>query len=309
MASILPVSARISAMKARNQSSAMTFPSDLTTHGMLFMFSEYKFSATRPSSSPSVTSASRGSIILPLPMNMEDTLNIRIGTAELGNFGEIIAQGAEATGNIQGSNAADIISGATGNVFGALQQMLPSGVDAAKFFSSFVTGAELPAGTSAAISYLARLGVEKIAPTHARSVEAGLGTAFNPKQALLFESVNLKRHSWQWNLTPRSVSDSDMLMSIIQAFKRNALPASESMDGVRKYMLKYPNICEIKLLGVDPRHFVQYKPVMIENISVNYSPNNGPSILAGGRPSSVMLSVSGLETDMWTRNDIDDFSG
>ena len=139
MASTLPVSARISAMKARNQSSAMTFPSDLTTHGMLFMFSEYKFSATRPSSSPSVTSASRGSIILPLPMNMEDTLNIRIGTAELGNFGEIIAQGAEAAGNIQGSNAADIISGATGNVFGALQQMLPSGVDAAKFFSSSIT--------------------------------------------------------------------------------------------------------------------------------------------------------------------------
>jgi hypothetical protein len=294
-------------MKARNQSGALTFPSDLTTHGMLFMFSEYKFSAVRSSSSPSVTSASRGSIILPFPMNMEDTLNIRIGTTELGNFGDIIAQGSEAASNIQGSNATDIMSGATGNVFGALKQILPSGVDAAKFFNSFVTGAELPAGTSAAISYLARLGVEKTAPAHARSVEAGIGTAFNPKQALLFESVNLKRHQWQWNLTPRSVSDSDMIMSIIRTFKRNALPASESMDGVRKYMLKYPNTCEIKLLGVDSRHFIQYKPIMIENISVNYSPNNGPSILAGGRPSSVILSVSGIETDMWTRDDIEIF--
>lgn len=311
MAGTVPVSARITAAKQKTNSGAMTFPNDLMTHGMLFMFSEYRFSATRPASSPSIQRATTDSIILPLPQNLDETLSIQLNKTDLGNLGEAVATGSEIFGDAAGArNIKGVWDSVTAGPIAAIKKMIPDAKMAADVANSIFTGGDIPQGTADAVTYLAKIGIDKIAPSNiSRGYEAGVGTTFNPKQALLFDAVTLKRHQWTWTLAPRSSSESDMINNIVRTFKKNALPSTMDMQELRKYMLKYPSICNIVLLGVDPKHFIIYKPIMIETISVNYTPNNGPSIIAGGRPSAISLSISGMETDMWTREDIDNFNG
>lgn len=56
-------------------------------------------------------------------------------------------------------------------------------------------------------------------------------------------------------------------------------------------------------MGVDRRHWVTYKPAMIRGVSVNYTPH-GQSVLKGGKPAAVSLTLDLLEVEAWTREDV-----
>jgi hypothetical protein len=217
-----------------------------------------------------------------------------------------MAQGAEMMNkNVgQGGSMGDVVGGTVGAIMHGMKGILPNPQDAANMFRSVMSGANLPGETSNLVNYLTRLGIDKFGPSAwGNAFEAGTGTTFNPKQALLFENVPLKRHDWTWNLVPRSSSESESIRRIVETFRIHSLPGTANINDVRKYMLTYPSIMNVVLMGVDPAHFLVYKPMMIETINVNYAPN-GVSILAGGKPASISLTVTCVETDMWTRNDI-----
>lgn len=298
----VPVANRIKASTTQQKSGAIIFPENLTTHGILFMFQEYSYTASTSNEPPSITTANRGSIIMPLPTNLEDRFSVSLHKTDLENMGDIMTRAIEA-----GSQGAAGGLGATWEgVKGQLTSMLPNGYNVTKLLSDLRAGGDLPTDTGKLFSHIARVGIDKFGPSSlGRQWDLGTGTSFNPKQALTFESVPLKRHEWTWTLTPRSPTESTALKNIIKTFRLNALPGAVSIGNVRKYMLEYPRLVYAELLGVDTDHFFKYKPMMIENVSINYSPNNGPSILAGGRPSSVTLSISAMETDMWVRSDVD----
>lgn len=298
----LPVTNRIKASTKQRQHSTLMFPEDLTTHGIFFTFQEYSYKASVNNAPPSVSSENRGSIVMPLPTNLEDRFNVNLHKTDMGNLGDIIAKSIEA-GN-QG------MKGGIGPTYDAIQSqladMLPAGYNVGKLVSDLMQGGDLPTDTSQLFGHIARLTIDKLGPSSlGRQWDLGTGTTFNPKQALTFESVPLKRHEWTWTLTPRSPSESSALKDIIRMFRINALPGGANIGNIRKYMLKYPRLMYAELIGVDPEYFYSYKPMMIETVSINYAPNNGPSILAGGRPSSVVLNINAQETDMWTREDID----
>jgi len=69
---------------------------------------------------------------------------------------------------------------------------------------------------------------------------------------------------------------------------------------VDRLYLSYPSVVEIFLLGVDPTHFPQFKPAMISLIDVNYSPEAKPVIMKGGKPGSVLLTMTLQELNIDT---------
>lgn len=274
---------------------------------MLLSFSEYSYAAAKNNAPPTMTKNPRGSIMLPLPQNLDDTVNIGLRTADLENTGDAIArgidEGARRLNEASGGTARDMVSSAL-KMLEHMGTVLPSGADIANVIKSLIDGGQLPAGTSEAMTFAARLAIDKFGSANiSKAFDAGTGTAFNPKTALIFDSVPLKRVSWAWTLAPTSSNESDRLAAVIKMLRINSLPGTASVDQLRKYLLTFPSILEVRFLGLDESHFIQYKPMMIENISINYSPN-GQAILAGGRPAAIQLSISAMETDAWTREDI-----
>lgn len=309
---VQPVANRIAAAKSTNTSGTLIFPEDLASRGlgMLLSFSEYSYAAAKSNAAPNMRKNPKGAILLPLPQNLDDTVNIGLRTSDLENTGDAIARGINE--GAQRLNSASDSGASAGQLASSAMEMLknfgtviPDGADVAAIVSSLITGGELPKGTADLTTFAARLLVDKFGSSNiSKAFDAGTGTAFNPKTALVFDSVPLKRVSWAWTLAPTSSSESDVLAAIIKKLRINALPGTANVGELRKYLLTFPAIMEVRFLGLDENHFVKYKPMMIENISINYSPN-GQAILAGGRPAAVQISISAMETDAWTREDVD----
>ena len=83
-------------MKKRN-SSTLTFPHTLGHHAMIFNFKEYSYG-----NSAHATVVNTESIVLPLPKNLQDNMNIKVGADEIGVAGSMAANAAKGMKNIGG---------------------------------------------------------------------------------------------------------------------------------------------------------------------------------------------------------------
>ena len=133
-------------------------------------------------------------------------------------------------------------------------------------------------------------------------ISQGLGATLNPKASLLFSGVDLKDYSFQWTLAPTEQAESELLRRIVKRLKENALPSYSAETIATRVLLKYPSTVDIFLLGVNPSHFVRFKTAMIESVNVNYTPN-GLSVLKGGKPAAIELSINLQEMDIHTAGD------
>ena len=324
----------------KNNPTLFSFPENKTGHSILFVFKEYNYrSYTRQDSNASyysqrtsgggrglgsrrnlisTTVGAYGSVELPFPKQLSDNTSLRINAFEReaiteavvntlagqglggGTVGEIPSQLYDAAGRI-----ADVISGAGGalaskegragivdSVTGALGDVLD--IDSAQ------------AGRAAA--YLMRNTIGKLGGDIARTIDMVTGATVNPKEALAFEGVDLKSHSFSWELYPSNRAETETIDKIVKLFKKNALPeTSDLIPGLfEQTFLKYPSTVEIKLVGTNPKYFPRYKPCMIKSVNVSYENAAGTvPIIQGGVPGSVTLSVELQEMTAHTRDDVD----
>lgn len=260
------------------------FPSKIGVHGLLMIFNQYVFQTpgsrgllVSPSDSNLVQKNIKGSILLPIP-SLLDGNSIRLSPFEFGT-----AIGAE--------TIADIVSKGSGaNMMDAL------GKDIVKFKDKILSG---KVSANDALYLLRKFEGEN---NITNAISQGIGTAINPKSSLTFEGMNLKDFTFEWTLAPTEEQDSFMIRDIIRLLKQNILPSYGVGTITKRGMLNYPSTVDIYLLGVDTDYFMQFKTAMIGNMSVNYTPND-LSILRGGRPASIDLSLSFTEMDIHTAED------
>lgn len=271
----VPVSRAMLASQAAasNRSTIERFPSDIGPHGILMMFKEYKFQAPmgrklldyRNNSGP-IEQAS-GSVLLPIPNTLTDRTSLDLTTYDMGgDFGyeAAAATAAYAAGTYESNpNSGWYIR--SNDILAMLKKV---------FGENFYLGA----------------------------VTQGVGAALNPKSSLVFRGVDLKTYSFEWTLAPTSEDESELLRKIVRLLKANSLPGYTSQTVLSAAMLNYPATVDLFLLGVDPDHYVKFKTAMIRSVDVNYTPS-GLSILRGGRPSHVTLSIIFQEMDIHTAND------
>jgi len=300
----LPI-ARVIAQNARRTNlNNYVFPEDIGAHGIIFMFRQYEYSTSKQTMS-NVSGRLTESVVLPLPVNLEDNLAIRIQRFDQGVLGEAISRAAEA-----GADA--MAMGSLGAGMDAFQQrlreLMPTGTDIGNLTNAAL-GGELPSETVTKLSFIARSTLDKLGMV--RNVDAGLGTTTNPKAALYFEGVDFKTHSFNWNFMPRSARESEMLKNILTTMRKHSLPtyidvvsADSGIAPLQRAMFRYPSIVEMKLLGVDESHYMKFKPCMIQQINYNFAPQ-GQAVLKGGKPAAVNVNLSLIETDIWTRHDYD----
>lgn len=260
------------------------FPSNIGAHGLLMIFSEYKFQPpgsrgllVSPNDSSSLQKNIKGSVLLPIP-SLIDGNNMRLSPFEFGT-------------NIGSEEIATIVSRGSGE---NIAKEMKSQYDRA--YNKITSG---KVSANDALFLLRKLEDENFITN---AISQGIGTTINPKTSLTFEGMNLKDFTFEWSLAPTQETDSFMIRDIIKLIKQNILPTYGTAGFTARGMLNYPSTVDIYLLGVDTDYFMQFKTAMVGNMTVNYTPN-GLSILRGGRPASIDLSISFTEMDIHTADD------
>jgi len=131
------------------------------------------------------------------------------------------------------------------------------------------------------------------------------GAVPNPHIAAIFSGIELRTHRFEWTFAPRNAEESVQLQKLIYKLKSNTLP-SYSTNGTAA--LQYPQLVQIDLYpwanDGEANKLIRFKPCLLKDVAVNYSPQGIPSFFAGTKqPTFIQLSLDFLETEIWTGND------
>ncbi len=269
-----------------------TFPSDLGRHCMVINFVNYNYGT-----GGGINGVSNDTIVLPLPKQLAETSSLQVDGKELG---------------VVGAGAVDVMDGKInyGELGAASAEAIMDKVKS--FFGGEGDNITNLASDSVSIAqFLSRAGLGSVSPEIGSAIEASKGRAINPHTTLMFDGVNLKTHTFNWELAPQSEKDSQVLRDMNRFIKRKIHPKYENPisngdpkngTSLDRGLLTYPSVAQISFLGIDQNYFFQMKPCMIREFSVDYTPN-GQSLLKGGRPAFVNIQMTAVEQTIHTEDD------
>lgn len=316
--------------RSQSQSKFMSFPSRPEAHSMLLIFKDYQYkdrvayesvgqrnNGRTVYSQAEITTTLAGSagIELPFPKQLNDQTDLRLNGFERSLVTEGIA--GYLTGKASSTASLADIGAAASSITGDLAQLVQgAGAGLAGFTGEGGGGKLVESITNA----LASISIKDAAASSAyllrtflpgdigRSVGVYAGNITNPKETLAFEGVNLKSHSFSWELYPHSSEDSDIIRNITRFLKEKSLPAAVDVGqtagaNIRRAFLNYPSVVEIKLLGVNEQHFPAYKPCMIQNVTLDYGAPGTVPLMEGGKPGAVVLTIALQELEIHVSND------
>jgi len=147
------------------------------------------------------------------------------------------------------------------------------------------------------LAYLARSGIKSISDTAGSAIDRVTGSILNPYQALQFQGIDLRSHSFRFRCSPNSEKEAEALKSIIQQFKIRMLPEKKGL------LFNFPDICTIEFQTRNMPY--SFKNCYLKSMSVNYAPNGSPSFFKGGKyPTDAEISLEFGEVEPVTREDV-----
>lgn len=244
----------------------LQFPKDIGKYWIYLGFEEANFGTIMGSSTAVYQRQGKGSVTLPIPMNLTDTNQLayqplsltELASNALGGLGQL-AGGVGTLASKLGiaDSAAD-----------------PTAV--ARFTSKFTGGTT-------------------IAGAAVETAGALTGYALNTHQTLKFVQPTLKTHSLSWKLVPSSKEESEALHTIIRYIKSRIYPASNGLT------FKYPNLVNVYMYNGDKMYF--FKPAYVQGFAVNYTTEGGPAYHKDEYPVSVQIDMTITETAVWLSTD------
>jgi hypothetical protein len=251
------------------------------------------------------------SIELPFPKQLTDSTNLKLNAFERDIVTEQLAN--RINNYISGGPNATTLSGIPDAIQGmgaGISQMLSGASTGAinDMMASVLNTSAVDVATAA--QYLLR---RNLPGDISRSIDIATGQTINPRETLAFEGVALRTHSFNWDLYPNNVADSERIREIVNLIKRNVLPTTQNLDvsglGVAKAFLKYPSTVEMYLLGVSKEHYIKFKPAMVSQFNVDYGAGGNMSFMKGGKPAGVNISLQLTELEIETAEDYGAASG
>ena len=208
---------------------------------------------------------SRGTIRLPIPDALKDTTAVTYGQT---NLSSAIGAGLEAAAGLGPANST---LGGIASIAGAV-----------------IEGTALTVGTA-------------LAGEAGKAAQAYYGITPNPYQTILFEKPNFKTHSFTWKLIPKDYDESITIRNIIRTFQYHMLPGVSEGVGL---FFSFPSMVTVSLFP-SSEFLYRFKPCVIDNVAVNYSPGSTPSFYRGtdAAPTAVTITVSLKEIEYFTNKD------
>jgi hypothetical protein len=270
----------------KNNNSILVFPGDLSTHYMAFQFYRYGYDIH---SVPE--RVLHNTILLPVPLQLVEAINVNYNEASLGAIGgamsDLIAKGNSSKIN----SVASAVGEGASELFGAVKDT----ISGKKSLSDMLKENNNSLG-------IASMGFRGGDGAVAAGLNRFFGSAPNPHITTLFQGVGLRSHQFQWKLAPASMDESKELSQIINSMRASMLPER----GVGNLTLKYPDECEIYIMGTGVDYMYHFKTAVIKSMSTNFAPDGVLSFFGGtGAPTAVTLDLQLTETSIHTREDYD----
>ena len=230
-----------------------------------------------------------GTILLPIPSNVQDGNSIKVGDNSL--------NGLEAAG------ASAIINTMQTDFTSETNITDQFGKVAADFKGDVVTGANLKQVQNMALSKLtaSALGIFGGNITTNQLLARQTGNIINPNMELLFDGPTLRAFKFQFKMTPRNRKEAEQIKLIIRSFKRNMAPRAEG-GGKEKdssWFLKTPKVFELRYRtgNKDHKYLHKFKQCFLTDIAVNYTGDGVYSTYEDGSPISYLMDLSFKELE------------
>jgi len=128
-------------------------------------------------------------------------------------------------------------------------------------------------------------------------LSSALGASLNPFLFFKYKNPNYKQFQLDWEFFPVNQKESDAIKQICNYIKKHSMPTQG--QGGSAALFGYPDIIQISFQPDD--YLFQFKPAVVESVTVNYSPAGQPSFFKAGAPTTVSLSISISEIQWWTQ--------
>lgn len=142
--------------------------------------------------------------------------------------------------------------------------------------------------------------IDKGGNTAARALLNYAGYVFNPQQQTMFEGIDFRPFSMGFTFTPFSRVESDVIKKIIKKFRSAAAPTI--VTSAAGFFFNAPSVFKIKFMyaGKENQNITKLKTCVLENVSVDYSPN-GWTAFNDGSPVQITMALSFREVELVDR--------
>jgi hypothetical protein len=240
-------------------------------------------------------------VVLPIPSNLTSAYTPQYQNENLGAFGAATAGDLNSSDVSAGlAAAADMIRQGAG---GAADAVKNKDTDAALSLGA-AAGPALAAGAAAKVGGVLAGGL--VAGGTSGGVIAGaskrLGLAVNPHQAVVFQGLDFRSHSFTYKFIAKSQKESIALDKIVNGLKYHMLPSYTA----GKFGFKYPDEFEIEFSELHRPWLYEIGTCVLKNLSINYNGEGTPLFFEQtGAPVSVEFTMEFQETKLQTRDNFD----
>jgi hypothetical protein len=259
---------------------SLTYPSELTESGEHFIkFMPIKYE--RKNRNQNATLNTLMSIHLPIPANIATSYAANWGEAELGQIGNLMADGGSKSRQLMDELMAGNVNkdtfkksmAAGGEVFGAVKPNLIR--NTVKALGDF-------AGVKAVEAY-----------------DVTKGQTVNPHQAALFTGIGFRTHSFAYKLLARSPKESETINNIIKTIKYCMHP--DIIQGGT--MFEFPYEWIIKFSSSVRKYAYDFTPCAMTSFNTTYNGQGIPVFYEGtGAPIQVDISMQFKEVEIITKS-------
>ncbi len=143
---------------------------------------------------------------------------------------------------------------------------------------------------------------------NAGAVSAALGIAANPKKEQTFQGVEFRKFTFDYQFFPRDEFEAENVLNIIHQFKLHMHPEFKSE---LNYVWIYPSEFDIIYYtnGGENLNVHRHTSCILENMTVNYTPNGSFSVFANGMPTQINISLDFKELQLASKETIGDTPG
>ena len=229
-----------------------------------------------------------GTILLPIPAQLQDTNNVVYGESRMNG---LAAAGVEAVAESMQTAGNQI----------AARQNVDLTEQAEKFKNTLRTGL----GGDAAMNTAADVLTKKLAAeavnifganvTVNQLLARGSGEILNPNMELLFSDVTIRNFRFSFKLTPRNPREAEQVKLIIRAFKRNMAPQAQGgVSGSGNFFLRAPNVFKLRYRSGNRDHpfLNKFKQCFLTDMQTTYTGDGVYSTYDDGTPVSMQLDLS-----------------
>ena len=232
-----------------------------------------------------------GTILLPIPSNIEDSNNVVYGDSSLNGLAAAGVSAVEGGmvdigGVISGQGTVDF-----SKMVGDVKDKLTTGLGGGDKEIAMATAGDVI--TKKLISEAVNIFGGNV--TTQQLLTRDTGEILNPNMELLFSDVTIRNFRFSFKLTPRNPKEAQQVKLIIRAFKRNMAPQAQGgVQGAGNFFLRSPNIFKIRYRSGNKDHpfLNKFKQCFLTGVQTTYTGEGVYSTYDDRTPVSILLDLS-----------------